>query len=108
MGNTFKENLREELDFQDMTIKELSEKTGISKRSIDNYLSKRESIPPADYAVKIALVLGLTVEQLVSGKDSQRNYNLTLEDKHFIETFRKLPKQFQETLKSMIESSVKK
>lgn len=59
---SFKENLREELDFQGLTVKELSFKTGIIKGSLDNYLSSRSSIPPADIAVKIAQALNVTVE----------------------------------------------
>ena len=69
MSNNFRENLKDELEYQNITIKELSLKTEISNRSIENYLSKRESIPPADYAVKIAKALGVTVEYLVTGRN---------------------------------------
>ncbi|MBQ3837403.1 MAG: helix-turn-helix transcriptional regulator [Treponema sp.] len=71
MGSNFKENLRSELDYQDITIKELSAMTNIPYRSIENYLSARESIPPADYAVQIARALKTTVEELVLGKDKK-------------------------------------
>lgn len=70
MGKTFKENLKELLEYHDMTIKELAFYTGISHRSIENYLNSRESIPPADYACKIAKALDTTVEYLVYGSDS--------------------------------------
>ena len=66
MGKTFKENLKELLEYNDMTIKELAYQTGISHRSIENYLNSRESIPPADYACKIAKTLNTTVEDLLS------------------------------------------
>ena len=107
MGNSFKENLKEELEFQDITIKELSQKTGISKRSIENYLSKRESMPPADYAVKIASVLGLTVEQLVNGNEPTEHDILSIKEKHFLAEFRNLPKNFQEILETMIHLTSK-
>ena len=68
---SFKENLRNELDFQGLTVKELSAKTGIIKGSIDNYLGVRESIPPADVAVRIAKALHVSVEYLVTGKDEK-------------------------------------
>ena len=42
--------------------------TGIPYRSIENYLSARASIPPADYAAKIAHALETTVEELVFGE----------------------------------------
>ena len=67
----FKENLRNELDFQGLTVKELSAKTGIIKGSIDNYLGVRASIPPADVAVRIAKALHVSVEYLVTGKDEK-------------------------------------
>ena len=70
MGSTFKENLRELLDYEDMTVKELAFRTGISKRSIENYLSARASMPPADYACKIASVLNTSVEALIYGSKS--------------------------------------
>lgn len=69
MGKSFKENLKELLEYNDMTIKELAFYTGISHRSIENYLNSRESIPPADYACKIAKALNTTVEYLVNGNN---------------------------------------
>ena len=62
---TFKENLRDELNFQGMTVKELAAKTGLVKGSLDNYLGVRASIPPADVAVKIAKALNVSVEYLL-------------------------------------------
>ena len=66
----FKENLKSELTYQDMLVKELAQKTGISRHTLDNYLNVRERMPTADVAVKIAKVLGVTVEYLVLGDDS--------------------------------------
>ena len=68
--STFKENLRSELDFQGLTVKELSKKTGIIKGTLDNYLGVRSSIPPADIAVKIAKALNVSVEYLVTGANN--------------------------------------
>ena len=65
----FKENLKSELSYQDMLVKELATKTGISKKTIDNYLNVREYMPSADAAVKIAQALGVTVEYLVTGEE---------------------------------------
>ena len=66
MGNSFKENLKDLLDYNDITIKELSSLSGVPKRSIENYLNARDSIPPADYACMIAKALGTSVEYLVN------------------------------------------
>jgi len=72
MKPDFKTNLREELDYLGLTVKELSEKTGIAKGTLDCYLGVRASMPPADIAVKIANALGVTVEYLVTGKESKK------------------------------------
>jgi transcriptional regulator with XRE-family HTH domain len=73
MGNTFKENLREELEFNGISVKELAIQANIPRRSIDNYLSARQSMPPADYACRIARVLNTTVEELVGETTNQKN-----------------------------------
>lgn len=72
MNSDFKENLRSELDYQDLTVKELSIKTGIAKGTLDCYLGVRASMPPADVAAKIAGALGVTVEYLVTGQETQK------------------------------------
>lgn len=67
MDSVFKNILRSELDFQDVKVKELSARTGISSRTLEGYLSSRASIPPADVAFKIAQALNVSVEYLVTG-----------------------------------------
>ena len=64
---SFAENLRVMLDMRNMELKELSAGTGISKSTLDNYLSGQKSLPNAENAVKIAQALGVTVEFLVTG-----------------------------------------
>lgn len=71
----FRENLKEELSYQDITVKELSLKTGISKHTIDHYLTKNGSQPQAELAVKIAQALNVSVESLVLGKDNSELKN---------------------------------
>ena len=72
MGMNFREILREELDYQGLTVKELAKKSAVAKGAIDSYLGRQASMPPADTAVKIAGVLGVTVEYLVNGHDNNR------------------------------------
>ena len=69
----FKENLKEELLFQDIKVKELAFRTGINRRTIDNYLRENTSQPTVENAVKIAQALDVTVEYLVTGIPSQQN-----------------------------------
>jgi transcriptional regulator with XRE-family HTH domain len=87
----FKENLKSELAYQDMLVKELAEKTGISRHTLDNYLNVRERIPTADVAVKIAKALGVTVEYLVLGDEkNNENPNMNSEIRGLIQNFKVL------------------
>jgi transcriptional regulator with XRE-family HTH domain len=65
----FRENLKQELSYNDMLVKELAESSGVHKRALDMYLCEKASMPPADAAVSIARALGVTVEYLVSGEE---------------------------------------
>lgn len=69
----FKENLRDEISYQGLMIKEVAEKAGIKAGSLSNYLKENSSVPSADVAVKIAKALNVSVEYLVTGKESFYN-----------------------------------
>jgi len=62
------ENLKGELEYRGMLVKELAHKTGIPKKTIDKYMLTNGTMPPADKAVKIAQILGVSTEYLVTGK----------------------------------------
>jgi transcriptional regulator with XRE-family HTH domain len=68
----FKENVKSELQYSGIMVKELAVATGISKHTLDNYLNVRSCAPSADAAVKIANALGVTVEYLVTGLETHR------------------------------------
>ena len=96
---SFKENLKSELEYQDIQLKELAAKTGISKNRIGNYLTGHNSLPAADNAVKIAQALGVSVEYLVTGIPAQQNdiinKNETREQQFDIKIFKKYYKIIQ-------------
>ncbi len=69
----FKENLKTELDFKGMKVKELAFYSGVNKRTIDQYLSSAAKMPSAENAVKIANALGVSVEYLVTGKTNKKD-----------------------------------
>ena len=46
-------------------------KTGIPKPTLSCYLSARNTMPPADIAVRIAKALNVSVEYLVTGNDAK-------------------------------------
>jgi len=68
MVNNFRENLRSELNFQGVLVKELSARTGIPVASLDCYLGARATVPSVDAAYKIACALNVPVEHLVVGE----------------------------------------
>jgi transcriptional regulator with XRE-family HTH domain len=73
MGADFRTNLRTELDYLGLTVKELSAKTGIAQGTLNCYLGVRASMPPADIAAKIANALGVTVEYLITGQKNKQD-----------------------------------
>jgi len=68
----FRENLKSELTYLDMPVKELAAKSGINKLTIDHWLSAKGKIPTLERGVKIAQALGVSVEYLVTGEDSPK------------------------------------
>jgi transcriptional regulator with XRE-family HTH domain len=50
-----------------MSVKELAVTAQVGKRTIDNYMRREGSMPPADKLLRIAKVLGVTVEELFCG-----------------------------------------
>jgi transcriptional regulator with XRE-family HTH domain len=69
----FRENLKSELVFQDIRVKELAHKSGINPRTIEQYLSAAAKMPSAENAVKIASALGVSVEYLVTGEKNKNS-----------------------------------
>jgi transcriptional regulator with XRE-family HTH domain len=95
----FKENLKSELLYQGMLVKELAMKTGISRHTLDNYLNVRKNMPTADIAVKIAKVLGVTVEYLVTGEGNQaEKFMLGSEIRALIQNFKHLSEKDQKMI----------
>ena len=100
----FKENLRSELSYKDIFVKELAGLTGISKKTLDNYLNARGYIPSADVAVKIAHVLGVTVEYLVTGEEiTPARVSQGPEIKELIQDFKQLNEDNREMVKEIIK-----
>lgn len=66
----FRENLKDELVYQDLQTKELSNRTNISLNTLNHYLKNNSASPSVENAVKIANALGVSVEYLTTGKTS--------------------------------------
>ena len=81
----FKENLKRELGYSGVLVKELALRSGVNRRTIDNYLNTHNSMPSADAAVRIAGVLGVTVEYLINGHEQkERNSPLLSSDSRVV------------------------
>ncbi|MCL2244672.1 MAG: helix-turn-helix domain-containing protein [Treponema sp.] len=102
METEFKTNLRTELNYLGLTVKELSAKTGIAKGTLDCYLGVRASMPPADIAIKIANALGVTVEYLVTGQEIiKRDKSLDFNIRSIIQILTELNEKDIETILSL-------
>ena len=100
----FRENLRSELAYQDMLVKELAELTGISRYTLDNYLNARERLPTVDVAVKIAKALGVSVEYLVIGEnDKQYSPAFGADVRGLVQNFKKLHEEDQKMIIAIIQ-----
>ncbi len=106
----FRDNLKSELDFQDIKVKELAARTGISRRTIDQYLSSAAKMPSAENAVKIAQVLGVSVEYLVTGKPSEFSDESIIQEirlfqkyRHFISKIENLSEPARECINFFVE-----
>lgn len=111
----FKETLKDELQYQDITVKELAFRTGINKRTLDNYLRENVSQPTVENAVKIAQTLGVTVEYLVTGKntpeknqkqsDTKQQLDISLCKRYYklIQKLDSLPENTKKPISKMIE-----
>ena len=69
----------------------------VKLRSIENYLRENASIPKADKAVQIAQALGVTVEYLVTGKNSPDAASTFIEPEilNLVRLLKKMPKKKQ-------------
>lgn len=86
----FRENLKEEMEYQGITTKELAEKSGVGKRTIDHYLMSNPQEPGVYNAQKIAKALKVSVEYLVTGKEYKSVIAVTGEKLEFLNSFEKL------------------
>ncbi|MDR0456210.1 MAG: helix-turn-helix domain-containing protein [Treponema sp.] len=80
----FKENLKAELAYKNILVKELASISGVNRRTIDNYLRENGSIPSAEAAVRIAAALGVTVEYLITGQEWQKQSSPLFPDARII------------------------
>ena len=84
----FRDRLREEIEFKGLQGKEIAAKVGLSYSTFLSYIDSRGVLPNVETAVKIAKVLGVSVEYLVDGKQSPGSSDPV--EKMLISNFRNL------------------
>lgn len=111
----FRENLKVEMNYQDIKTKELAYKANMNPRTIEQYLSSAAKMPSAENAVKIAQALDVSVEYLVTGTQKAKNgipdektAQIKMYKKYhgIIEAIEKLPQKKQKTITEMIKQMV--
>lgn len=111
----FRDNLKEQIEYKGMIIKELAAKTGISKRTIDTYVDSRAVIPNAEIAVKLAEALDTSVEFLVKGTEPKSSPDVPQNEpvnykkyKKILDDLSSVPKEYLPALEAMIHAAAKK
>ncbi|MCI1210171.1 MAG: helix-turn-helix domain-containing protein [Treponema sp.] len=109
---SFRKRLKDEIAYQGLQLKEVAARANISKRTLDTYVDKRERMPAADVAVKLARALNVTTEYLVTGDDGkiENGRALVLYHKYenIIELLEKLDAKDINYVEAMIEGIVEK
>jgi len=104
--SSFSQRLRSEIEYIGLTRKEFAAKASIKKRALDAYLEAQQSIPPADKAVKMAAILGVSVEYLVTGKEYKQTVNVSryLQFKGVLDDMAVLPPRVLDPIKAVIKA----
>ena len=103
----FSKRLRSEIEYIGLTQKEFASKAGVKKRALDTYLGPQQSIPPADIAVKMASVLGLSVEYLFTGKEQQQSVDTSnyIQFRDILDDLLILPDEILDPIRAMIKTA---
>lgn len=99
----FKTRLKEEMNYVGIQHKELASKAGIKPRALLTYVATKPSMPPADVAVRIARVLGVSVEYLVDGVENK----ISTRELHLLSKFNKLSEKEKIAIEKLIENLIK-
>ena len=90
----FWQNVKEELDYNLITQKDLAAAVGISYNTLQSWIN-RDRLPNAEQAVKIAEALNTSVEFLVTGKSNNRKNDHSKTVKLLEQAIENLQKEMQ-------------
>ncbi len=97
----FGERLKEEMEYKGIHHKELAAKASINPRTLLTYVGSRPSMPPADVAVRLAQVLGVSVEYLAAGSKTENA--LSFRQRTLVENFEKLSEKEKKAVESLVQ-----
>lgn len=100
----FREFLRDEMEYQGLTVRSLAEKAGVSKRTIDNYLKKSPQEPSVTNAYKIARALHVSIEYLLTGQEYNGFIPITGQTLELIECFDSLTDEQRKPLLGVMKA----
>jgi transcriptional regulator with XRE-family HTH domain len=65
-----RENLKAAISRSGMIVKEIAEKSGVKKRTIDKWVGAEATEPKVNDLYKVCQTLGITIEWAVTGKEN--------------------------------------
>jgi transcriptional regulator with XRE-family HTH domain len=86
----FRENLKSEMEYVDISVKELAFLSKVNLKTLESYLSPRSVMPSVESAYKIAKAMNVSVEYLVTGSEGCENHLVAA-----------LPAEIRETVRIM-------
>ena len=100
----FREFLKDEMEYQCLTTRALSEKSGVSKRTIDNYLKKNPQEPSVSNAYKIAKALNVSIEYLLTGEEYTGTIPLTGQLLEYVAEFEALTQEQKQIVLMLVKN----
>jgi len=100
----FREFLKDEMEYQGLTTRALSEKSGVSKRTIDNYLKKNPQEPSVSNAYKLAKALNVSIEYLLTGEEYTGTIPLTGQLLEYVAEFEALTQEQKQIVLMLVKN----
>lgn len=95
----FWNRLRSELDYQDVTHKELAARLNIPKNTIETKFV-RKSTPDAEFVFQCSKILNLTMDYLYSGENPA---GLNDDEMDIVRLYKNLKPEFKATVKTLLQ-----
>ena len=104
----FAENLRDELEYQGMQVKELAEKTGLSINTLNKYRPGSTVVPTVDNAAKIAKTLNVSLDYLVTGTNAEMSEENAIDVQSLARKLRRFSQKDVQLVTALIDSMSEK